>query len=244
MRVRRQGWSIGAWFAAIVIAGGLAVCGAWPASAEDPSTSTGNRVFFRGGWAGATSDRSGELFTDVHGAAVPLGVGGNAGGSSGYYVGGGMDLMLSRDSWGMAKGIALVGELGVEFKRFNSPQTANTGNLGVAACPQLALCVTSTSPSTAQITMLTVSISPKVKFRQETDFQPWIIPVGLDFHVISPPSNQTNYLDIGVQFGAGAEYRIWKELWLGVDGRFHLASNQTNTVNNYGTVGGYVAIGF
>jgi hypothetical protein len=55
---------------------------------------------------------------------------------------------------------------------------------------------------------------------------------------------QTNYLDIGVQFGAGTEYRIWKQFWLGVDGRYHLASNQTNTVNNYGTVGAYVAIGF
>jgi hypothetical protein len=83
-----------------------------------------------------------------------------------------------------------------------------------------------------------------VKFMQGSDFQPWVIPVGLDFHVISPPSNQTQYLDIGVQFGTGAEYRIWKELWLGVDGRYHLASNQTNTVNNYGTVGAYVAIGF
>jgi hypothetical protein len=220
-----------------VIAGGLAVCGSWPASAEEATTgtATGNRVFFRGGWAGATSDRSGELFTDVYGTN------GNAGGSSGYYVGGGMDLMLSRDSWGMMKGIAVVGELGVEFKRFDSPPTVNTGNLGLTG---LNLAAQSTTPSTAQITMLTVSISPKVKFRQETDFQPWLIPIGLDFHVISPPSNQTNYLDIGLQFGAGAEYRVWKELWLGVDGRFHATSGQTNTVNNYGTVGGYVAIGF
>ena len=62
--------------------------------------------------------------------------------------------------------------------------------------------------------------------------------------MISPPSNASNYLDIGVQFGAGAEYQLWKELKLGVDGRFHLASNQTNTVNNFGTVGMYVGIGF
>jgi hypothetical protein len=92
--------------------------------------------------------------------------------------------------------------------------------------------------------MLTVNVAPKVKFMQGSNFQPWVIPVGLDFHVISPASNQTNYLDIGVQFGTGAEYRVWKELWLGVDGRYHLASNQTNSVNNYGTVGAYVAIGF
>lgn len=58
--------------------------------------------------------------------------------------------------------------------------------------------------------MLTVDIASKVKFMQGSDFQPWIIPVGLDFHVISPPSNQTTVLDIGVQFGAGAENRVWK----------------------------------
>jgi hypothetical protein len=100
------------------------------------------------------------------------------------------------------------------------------------------------STAKVQMTMLTVDVAPKVKFMQGSNFQPWIIPVGLDFHVISPTSSQVNYLDIGAQFGAGAEYRIWKELWLGMDGRFHLTSNQTNTTNNFGTVGAYVAIGF
>lgn len=141
--------------------------------------------------------------------------------------------MLSRDAWGMMKDIAIVGEVGVEFKRWDSATVINSSALG----GQL-------FPAKVQMTMLTVDIAPKVKFMQGTDFQPWIIPIGLDFHVISPPSNQTNYLDIGLQFGAGAEYRIWKELWLGVDGRFHATSGQTNTVNNYGTVGGYLAIGF
>jgi hypothetical protein len=152
--------------------------------------------------------------------------------------------MLTHDVWGMMKGIALLGEIGVEFKRFNSKTVANSdtgltngGAPGVTA-------VSNGGLSKEQITMLTVSISPKVKFMQGSDFQPWIIPAGLDFHVISPTSSQTNYLDIGVQFGAGAEYRIWRELWLGMDGRFHLASNQTNTTNNFGTVGAYVAIGF
>jgi hypothetical protein len=215
------------WSAAAAIAVALAVCGVLPASAEE-ATATGNRVFFRGGFAGATSDRSNELFTDGHNAA------GLNGGSHGYYVGAGEDIMLTRDLWGMKKDIAVLGEIGVEFKRFNSETVANSDTL--LGPP--------TSRAKTQITMLTVDIAPKVKFRQGTDFQPWVIPVGLDFHVISPTSSQTNYLDIGVQFGTGAEYRIWKELWLGVDGRFHLASNQTNTVNNYGTVGTYVAIGF
>ena len=233
-----QGWTrnrnIGVWCAAVAIAAGLAVCGVLPASAED-TTPTGNRVFFRGGFAALNSDRAGEVFTDVFGAS------GRNDGNSGYYVGAGEDIMLTRDLWGMMKGIAVVGEIGVEYKRFNS-QTVLEAVPSTCAAAGVPTC--SLRTNTVQVTMLTVDVAPKIKFMQGSDFQPWLIPVGLDFHVISPPSNASNYLDIGVQFGTGAEYRIWKELWLGVDGRYHLASNQTNTVNNYGTVGSYVAIGF
>ena len=233
MQVWRTRWNIGVKSVAAAIAVALAVCSVLPASAED----LGNMVFFRGGYAGTTSDRSGELFTDGHNAA------GSNSGNHGYYVGAGEDIMLTKDFWGMMKGIALLGEIGVEFKRFNS----NTVNNSDTAIPPGSGGVTAASTggkAVNQITMLTVDIAPKVKFMQGTNFQPWIIPVGLDFHVISPTSSQTNYLDVGVQFGTGAEYRIWKELWLGVDGRFHLASNQTNTTNNFGTVGAYVGIGF
>lgn len=232
MQDRRVRWNIGAWSVAIAIVVGLAVCGAWPALAEE-TTRSGNRVFFRGGFAALNSGRGGELFTDGHNA---IGVGTNDD-TSGYYVGAGTDLMLTRDVWGMLERVGILGEIGVEYKRWSSKTVANSDTTGVTG-------VSNGGLSKVQVTMLTVDVAPKIKFRQGTDFQPWVIPVGLDFHVISPPSNQTNYLDIGVQFGAGAEYRIWKELWLGVDGRYHLASGATNTVNNYGTVGAYVGIGF
>jgi hypothetical protein len=221
------------WCAAVAIAAGLAVCGVLPASAED-TTPTGNRVFFRGGFAALNSNRGNELFTDGHST---LGTGPTNDNNTGYYVGAGTDLMLTKDVWGMMKNIAVVGEIGVEFKRWNSSTVANSDTPGVTG-------VSTGGLTQVQMTMLTVNVAPKVKFMQGSDFQPWVIPVGLDFHVISPPSNQTQYLDIGAQFGTGAEYRIWKEFWLGVDGRYHVASNQTNTVNNYGTVGAYVAIGF
>ena len=230
MQVWKSSRDIGVRSAVVAIMLGLSVCGALPASAEE-ATATGNRVFFRGGYAETSSNRGGELFTDGHNTA---GLNNKTGG---YYVGAGEDIMLSKDFWGMMKSIALVGEIGVEFKRFDSQTVANSDTRTVTG-------VSNGGLSKVQVTMLTVDIAPKVKFMQGTDFQPWIIPVGLDFHVISPPSNQTNYLDIGVQFGAGAEYRIWKELWLGVDARYHLTANQTNTVNNYGTVGAYVGIGF
>ena len=224
MQVWKSSRNIGVWAVAVSLAAGSALCGVGTTLAED-TTTTGNRVFFRGGAAGMTSDRAGELITDVH-------TKGNDG-KLGYYIGGGAEFMLTRDLWGMAKSIALVGEVGMEFKRWNSSSVVNgealTGNL---------------TPAKVQMTMFTVSVAPKVKFMQGTDFQPWLIPAGLDFHVISPTSSQINYLDIGVQFGGGAEYRLWKELWLGADSRFHVASNQTNTVNNFWTAGLYAAVGF
>ena len=202
----------------------VTLCAGGGAFADD-TTTTGNRVFFRGGAGGLTSDRGGELVTDA-------GTGKNDG-SFGYYIGGGTDLMVTRDLWGMMNGVAVVGEIGLEFKRWASSSVTD-----------LQGAILHTPPNKVQLTMLTVSVAPKVKFRQGTDFQPWIVPAGLDFHVISPTSSQINYLDIGVQFGGGAEFRVWKELWLGLDSRFHLASNQTNTVNNYWTTGIYGAIGF
>ena len=190
---------------------------------------TGNEVFFRGGWASLTSNRQNELFTDLGGTGGTLN---NS--KSGYYVGGGLDLMLSRDFWGMMNKVAVLGEIGVEYNRFKSQVVTNSSALLPVPGP----------PSKEQLTMLVVDIAPKIKFMQGSAFQPWIIPAGMDFIVISPPSNQTTVLDIGVQFAVGAEYRIWKEFKLGVDGRFHLASGQTNTTNNFGTVGGYIGIGF
>ena len=90
--------------------------------------------------------------------------------------------------------------------------------------------------------MLTVNVAPKLKFNEGDKLRPWIIPIGLDFHVISPPSNQTNYLDIGAQWGAGIEYNFWGPLNLGLDARYHLAANMTNTTSSFGTVGMYLGI--
>ncbi|MBH0203816.1 MAG: hypothetical protein HP496_16320 [Nitrospira sp.] len=223
MQVLKRSRNIRMRAVAVVLVAASAFCGG-TASAED-TTTTGNRVFFRGGYGQMLSDRAGELITDVYSK------GNNA--TGGYHIGGGADFMLTKDLWGMFPGVALVGEIGLEFKRWSSSSVTNLDTVFNGGLP-----------AKTQMTMFTASVAPKLKFRQGTDFQPWLIPAGLDFHVISPTSSQTNYLDIGVQFGGGAEFRVWKELWLGLDSRFHLASNQTNTVNNYWTAGIYGAIGF
>ncbi len=206
------------------------------ASSPESHQETGNMVFFRGGWAGLANDRSNEAITDVFGFSE------ENDGDSGYYVGAGLDLVLSKDLWGMMSDTWALGEIGVEFKRFDSkkvtqavPTTAAVAGVSTA---------TVETDKRVQITMLTVNVAPKIMFMEGSRFRPWIIPAGLDFHVISPPSNDTTVLDIGVQFAVGAQVRVWRAIHLGVDGRYHLASGQTDTTNNFGSAGAYLGIAF
>ena len=198
---------------------------------------TGHMVFFRGGWASLTNDRSNEVFTDVYGFS------GSNDQNTGYYVGAGLDLVLTRNVWDLLPGTWVLGEIGVEFKRFNSEKVTQAVPSTCGAAIPSSGCTVETNKK-VQITMLTVNVAPKLMFNEGSRFRPWIIPVGLDFHVISPPSNDTTVLDIGVQFAVGAQVRVWKAIHLGVDGRFHLATGQTDTTNNFGTAGAYLGIAF
>ncbi len=70
MQVLKSRRNIGLWVVAVSLAAASAFSGEGPALAQDTTkenTSTGNRVFFRGGAGGLTSDRAGELITDGHG---------------------------------------------------------------------------------------------------------------------------------------------------------------------------------
>lgn len=218
--------SIGVWCAAVAIAGGLGVSGALPAMAEE---GTGNMVFFKGGFMNLNQDRGNQIFSDVTGTS------GVNGGNVGWYAGAGLDLVMSKNTWGAMDKTWVVGEIGLQFNRINSERVRNAIN-AVGGGGQ--------SVQDVQLTMLTINVAPKVKFMEGSAFRPWIIPIGLDFHVISPPSNATQYLDLGVQFGAGFEVQVWKAFMFGVDARYHVTAHMTNTNNDYFQVGPYVGISF
>ena len=200
----------------------------------------GNQVFFRGGGAFLSEDRGNQVFTDAFGFQ------GNFNNEdSGFYVGGGVELVLSNDVWGFIPKTSVLGEIGVEYRRFDSnkvtqavPTVCDVGTDGVA-CPGEA-----NFDAKVQLTMLNVSVSPKIKFNEGSRLRPWIIPVGLDFIVISPPSNDTTYLDVGVQFAGGLEYNIYGPFNVGADVRYHLSARHTDTNNDVTTVGVYVGIDF
>ncbi|MBW6453501.1 MAG: porin family protein, partial [Methyloprofundus sp.] len=99
----------------------------------------------------------------------------------------------------------------------------------------------------ATVSQFTLTASPKIKFLKGSDFRPWIIPVGFGIHVISPPSNGITYLKPAMQFAAGADYRVWNDIYLGADFRYNLGFESTpdSEINVDGfTTGAYVGIGF
>ena len=179
-----------------------------------------------------SSSRGNEFFTDC-GLGAPNTCGQNNS-TTGWYAGAGLDLVMSKNAWGGMDKTWVVGEIGLQFNRFNS-QNVNGGVSGATSGGLTAK---------TQLTSVTIDVAPKIKFMEGSAFRPWIIPVGLDIMVISPPSNQTQYLDVGVQFGAGVEYELWRAFKLGVEARYHLMANMTNTNNSYGQIGPYVGISF
>jgi hypothetical protein len=98
---------------------------------------------------------------------------------------------------------------------------------------------------TATVNQFTLAASPKIKFLKGSAFRPWIIPVGFEINVVSPPSDAITVLSPGMQFGIGADYKVWKDLYIGADARYHQALGSVDGVRTNGvTAGGYIGLGF
>ena len=197
-------------------------------AAADLARAEGNQVFFRGGWAALSTDRGNEIFTDLNSAG---GVRNSA--NSGYYYGAGLDLLMHKNFLGV-NGMSLVGELGLEYNRYAKRKTTSTAAVlaGVASVNQ-----------EVPITQLIVDVSPKLRFREGSGVRPWIIPIGLDFIVNSPPSNFTTYLDSGLEWGVGTDITLWGPINLGLDARYHMSFHESSQ-NSFGSLGAYVGIAF
>ena len=97
----------------------------------------------------------------------------------------------------------------------------------------------------ATVNALTLAASPKLKFLKGSAFRPWLIPAGFEITVISPPSNAITVLNPGMMFGAGADYKVWKDIYAGADVRYHHSFDTLDGVNTDGiTAGGYLGLGF
>ncbi|PXW86868.1 hypothetical protein C8R34_11231 [Nitrosomonas sp. Nm84] len=194
-------------------------------------------LHFRGGFAHMMNHRDG---VSIQSQVSPVGAQDQSD-KQGWYVGAGIDWGLTRDMWGLLPKTTVFAELMFEYKQFGAHVL---GNGAVGNAPSM-LAGGAVNPVNVTVSQFTVSASPKIKFFEGSKIRPWIIPAGLAVHVMSPPSESITVLAPGVQFGAGVDYNIWKDFFVGIEGRYHLTAGRTDGVNLSGmTAGGYVGIGF
>jgi hypothetical protein len=195
------------------------------ASVEKRPDNKSHMLFFRGGFA-----HSNELRNGVSIQSGGLGGAGGQADRDAWYIGAGFDFNLTNDAWGLMPKTSVMSEVMFEYKEYGSKVRGN-------ALPAPGAGV--------NVSQFTLTAAPKIKFLEGYRFRPWIIPAGLGIHVISPPSESITVLIPGVMFGAGADYRIWKDFFVGVDARYHLTSGRTDGIKIDGvTAGGYLGIGF
>ncbi|NOQ63561.1 MAG: porin family protein [Methyloprofundus sp.] len=199
---------------------------------------SGNMVFFRGGYARNSVNRFGDILTDTAGIS-----GQKNGGKDGWYVGAGFDFSLSNDLFGLHDGTEILAELMFEYKEFDRAEMAASA-LPTVLNSTVAGTLTAGSGAVT-VSQFTLTAAPKIKFMKGSRFRPWIIPMGFALHVISPPSDGVTVLDPGMHFGLGADFRVWKDIYIGADARYNLTFGDLDGVDTEGfTAGGYVGIGF
>jgi len=215
-----------------------------------------NMMFFRGGYARANATRGGTLDPTI----VP-GVGASANGvavgslsdKDAWYMGAGFDFSLNNNLFGLMDNTEVLAELMFDYKELgrrgnNGLSTAevavvNTLPNGAGAAGNFFLPAANTR--TATVNQFTLAASPKIKFLKGSAFRPWIIPVGFEINVVSPPSDAITVLSPGMQFGLGADYKLWKDIYIGADARYHQALGSVDGVRTDGfTAGGYLGLGF
>ncbi len=218
-------------------------------SLESKKETKNNMVFFRGGYARSDRKRDGvSIDSNTVGnpnAPIATGVGARErADNDAWYFGAGMDFSFDDNLFGLMDNTEVLGEVMFEYKEFNDTVKGNklATNLTNPAGTGVA---TSFTPRDVTVSQFNLSASPKIKFMKNSDFRPWIIPAGFVMSVISPPSESITVLNPGVMFGAGADYKVWKNIFVGMDARYIWSPSRIDGVPTSGmTAGGYIGLGF
>ena len=153
---------------------------------------------------------------------------------------GGSENCNNKDGWGTAAGLHLplavdpflkndiMGEIMLSYYKFGSDEGDAANN------------------------MFTALIGPRYRIHLGKEgtpihrFQPFI-GVGMLFGVISPPSNDVNYLDIGVQPSIGIDYTLpcMDDLMsIGMDYRYSFFAHDVGRDEDFQSAGVYLGINF
>jgi len=195
-----------------------------------------NMVFFRGGYARNNRHRPG---VSIMSGVAPVGAQDTAD-KDAWYFGAGLDFSVDDNLFGLMNNTEVLGEVMFEYKEFNNTVSGNA----LANTPTQ-LAGGNLNPRSVTVNQFSLAASPKIKFMKGSDFRPWIIPVGFNLDVVSPPTESITVLNPGMIFGLGADYRVWKNIYVGADARWHQSLGRIDGVDTNGlTAGGYIGLGF
>ncbi|WGS85612.1 hypothetical protein [Methylomonas sp. UP202] len=213
----------------------------WMASvkaAPEASHSKDHQVVVRGGWSALDHARGNDSFLK-DGALLS-----NNRNNEGYYYGGAFDFNVNNDLFGLVDDTSFVIELGVEYSSYGQAANTVSETYAQALLGDGAAGVT-TEAHRATDARLRINASPKIKFMHGSKFRPWLIPVGLDINVLGVPTNAVSVLSSGMNFGAGAEYDIFRGIVVGTDVRYHYSTSKLDGTPVDGfNAGGYVGFKF
>ena len=196
-------------------------------------------VFIRGGFSTLDQDRGGAL--NNKGALLS-----NNENNDGFYFGGAWDFNVNNDLFGLWDDTSFAVEIGIEYAQYGSGQNSLTdGTLTAIHTESGTTIPLNAGNGVSTDARLRINASPKIKFMHGSKFRPWIIPIGLDINILGVPSNAVSVLNAGMNFGAGAEYDIWRGIVIGADTRYHYATSSVDGTPTDGlTAGGYVGFKF
>ncbi len=218
----------------------------WMASVKNAPVhvaSKDNLFTARGGWMHLNDNRGSTAGIGGSGVGIDILTSGTD--KDAFYYGGAFNYNINNDLFGLMDNTSFQIEFGIEYSELGDRKTSGlTPAITAATGPTGATGGVATSlQQGVTVNMIRVNASPKIKFMHGSKLRPWLIPVGIDFNVISPPSDAVTVLNTGMQFGAGADYDLWNGITLGVDGRYHWTPDDIDGVDTDGfTLGG--AIGF
>lgn len=223
----------------------------WMASVKNAPVQVASKdhIFHvRGGWMHMKNNRGSTVDALGAGTGVGTDILTSEADEDAFYYGGAIDFNMNNDFFGLMDGVSFGIELGVEYSelgdRKESGLTRAITTLDAVSAGGSAVGVANLQQNVT-VNMLRVSAAPKIKFMHGSKLRPWIIPVGIDFNIISPPSDAVTVLNTGMQFGAGVEYDLFAGIVAGLDGRYHWTPDDIDGVDTDGfTLGGSVGFHF
>lgn len=166
--------------------------------------------------------------------------------NQGFYFGGAFDFNVNNDLFGLMDDTSFAIELGVEYAQYGRGKNHLVDDVALPGLANGATCAdVSFNGCRSTDARLRLSVAPKIKFMHDSKLRPWIIPVGAEINILGVPSNAVSVLNSGMQFGAGAEYDLFRGVVVGTDVRYHYSTSTLDGTPTDGfTSGGYVGFKF